>query len=357
MPTAYIAGMGLQGPAIAYGLHKLGFKVIGMEASAENAKASREFLEKLKVPAIIIEKNIFDSFPLSEEKPDVLVSSLPFNLNYRLACLCIEEGIRYCDLGGNVEISKLIRKKAEESAKAPVMTDLGLAPGIANIIAEIGYSELESCSFVKIRVGGLPVNPKGSLKYGMTFSPQGLYNEYKEECLILEEGKAKVVEPLTGVENLHFDGVGELEAFYTSGGISNTLDSMLARGVKECWYKTLRFPGHSALIRFLLFECGLSIEAFSEAMKNACGFIKEDQVLIDIELAGENSQWRRRFRILHDENFTAMQKTTGFGAAIVAAIIGEGKVDSLRAVNYAHIAGVGNEFKSYLSQLIPEITL
>ncbi len=359
MSEAIIAGLGIQGAAIAYGMSALGYEVVGVDISPATVSASTEFLHKLGVPITATTGNAF-SFIAGIQPPqscDVLVSALPFRFNTDLAGLCIERGIRYCDLGGNIDTSNRIRELAQNRVRAPVMTDLGLAPGIANIIAELGFRKLEQADTVRIRVGGLPVNPRGTLRYGLTFSPQGLFNEYHDKCLVIRNGKIRAVDPLCEIEHIHFEGLGELEAFTTSGGIAGTLETMLARGVKECDYKTIRFPGHADLVRFMLFECGMDRDSFSEAVTNACGFITEDQVLIDIDVSDSTKQtsWTKRARILHDDDFTAMQKTTGFGAAAVAAILGSGKMDGKPYLLYADVPAY--EFIENMSALIPELAL
>jgi lysine 6-dehydrogenase len=368
MNRAVVAGLGIQGVAIAYGMKELGYQVLGIDISPGNIRSAVELLSRLGTEIETIVSDILTLFErgdagsrsttnVIEYGPDVLISALPFNLNYDLASLCIRHGVRYCDLGGNIDTSDRINALAREEARMPVMTDLGLAPGIANIIGELGYRRLGRADSVKIMVGGLPTKPAGSLKYGLTFSPQGLYNEYREDCLVIRDGAKAVVEPLTEVETLHFEGVGELEAFHTSGGISNTLDTMLSRGVSECSYKTLRFPGHVELVRSLLFERKLDLVAFSKAVINACGFIEDDQVLIDISVRDDRGEreWSLRCRVLHDGSFTAMQKTTGLGTAAVAAILGSGVLDDRRSVMYADIPT--DDFVRNMRTVLPEIDL
>jgi saccharopine dehydrogenase-like NADP-dependent oxidoreductase len=355
MKQAYIAGLGLQGAAIAYGMHRLGYKVSGIDIIAENIDAARKVLGKLGVEIDAVAGDFRTHFP--SDSPDIVISALPFNHNLDLAEMCIEKGLRYCDLGGNIETSRKINALADAKAKVPVMTDLGLAPGIANIIAELLYRRIDNANSVRIRVGGLPVHPIGTLKYGLTFSAQGLFNEYRDICYVIRAGKKLAVEPLIDIDLVPFDEIGTMEAFNTSGGIANTLETMLARGVTFCDYKTIRFPGHVALIRFMLFECKMSKEAFTEAVINACGFIREDQVLISIEVSRLDNGHAEtvKCRVLHDENFTAMQKTTGFGAAAVAAIMGTGLFDGKTSLKYEDVPT--GEFTENLSRLIPEIAL
>ncbi len=356
MKTATIAGLGIQGAAIAYALHILEYEVKAVEISDSNIETASKLLDDLDVPVSVVQDDITVNFP--SDKPDILISALPFHLNYDLALRCIDNGVRYCDLGGNNTVSEKICNAAiNAGTEFPVMPDLGLAPGIANIIAEIGYRKVGSADTLKIRVGGLPVHPKGTLKYGMTFNPQGLYNEYHEKCLMLRDGEVITVDPLTEIEKLHFDGVGELAAFNTSGGIANLLDTMSERGVKNCNYKTIRFPGHAELIRFMLVECGMSQETFSDAVLNACGYITDDQVLMAIEVSDTESgnSWTMQSRVLHDDNFTAMQKTTGFGTAAVAAILGQGVMDGKPVAKYADVPS--DDFIRNMNVLIPELNI
>jgi lysine 6-dehydrogenase len=355
MKKALIAGMGIQGVAIAHGMHVLGFDVIGLEASQKNIDSAKATLEKLKTPSQLINGDITRDFVIAEYEPDVVISALPFHLNYDLALICIDNGLRYCDLGGNIGTANRICEAAEDHATVPCMTDLGLAPGMANNVAELGYIALGGADSVYIRVGGLPVNPKGTLKYGMTFNPQGLFNEYRDDCIVLKNGEKVVVEPLVDFEEIYFEELGSLVAFNTSGGIANLLDSMQERGVKDCNYKTIRFPGHVELIRFMLFECKMDQKTFSDAILNSCGFITDDQVLMQITVKHGNKTWEKKSRILFDENFTAMQKTTGFGAAAVAAILGSGAMDGKKYANYVDVPS--EIFRKNMNTLIPELGL
>jgi len=359
MKKAVIAGMGIQGAAIAYGLQKLGYEVLGIDISEENLRNASDILSRFGYTFTRLHGDALKLFDkIVEYAPDVFISALPFHLNYDLAEKCIENGIRYCDLGGNVGTAENIRTSASKhGSDKPVMTDQGLAPGIANIIADIGYRSIGSADSVKIRVGGLPVDPKGTLKYGLTFNPQGLYNEYIDTCFVLRDGEKTTVEPLGDVEIINFDGLGDMEAFNTSGGIADLLDTMQAKGVKECDYKTIRFPGHVGLIRFMLFECKMDLVTFSNTVINACGFINNDQVLIyiDVSDAGSGKSWRLKSIVKHDETFTAMQKTTGFGAAAVAAILGDGVMDGKPVAGYADVPTV--EFVWNMRELLPELEI
>ena len=358
MPKAIVAGLGIQGVAIAYAMRKLGFDVMGIESFGRAKQFSDELLKELGCEIESIEGDAIDLFRVRVRPyaPDIVISALPFNHNLDLAEKCIGYGFRYCDLGGNIFASDAIDTLAELKGSAPVMTDLGLAPGIVNVIAEIGCEELGDVDSVKIRVGGLPVNPEGRLKYGLLFSIQGLYNEYIEKCRAIKDGKESAMDPLTDIESIHFDGVGDLEAFNTSGGLSTTLYSMLDRGVSECNYKTMRFPGHAEIVRSMLFEEKMNLDEFTRAITNECKFIREDQALMIVEIRARDGRvWEKRMRVVHDENLTAMQKTTGFGAAAVAAIMGRGKMDEVKSAGFSDVPHM--EFVENMSLLLPEMVI
>lgn len=356
MLNAVVAGLGIQGVAIVYAMDKLGFNVSGVELSGDTLKSAGETFVKLGIQPEIYTGDAIEGFDnvIVPEEPDIVISALPFNFNYALAYRCINHGIRYCDLGGNIETADRINALADEKGSAPVMTDLGLAPGMVNVVAEIGAVEIGNVESVNIRVGGLPVNPTGTLKYGLLFSIQGLYNEYVENCYSLKDGKKIEIESLTDVEKIDFEGLGELEAFNTSGGIASTLESMQEKGVMNCDYKTLRYPGHVQYIRFLLKDCKMDLEHFTRAISNACEYITEDLAAMHIELISSDGKiWKKQMVVRFDENFTAMQKTTGFGAAAVAGIMGNGLMDGVKSAMYADVPH--DKFRENMKVLIPEM--
>ncbi len=228
-------------------------------------------------------------------------------------------GIPYCDLGGDPETSAKIHKMAAEGS-SPVFTDLGLAPGLVNIIAEHKVSELGSAHDVVMSVGGLPQNPQGFLKYGRTWSIDGLVNEYQGDCNILKDGKLTTVTALTSVANCQFnlgDKLVDLESFHTKGGSAHSIRTMMQMGVQNCEYRTLRFPGHAKAINFLIHECQLNNEQLYEVLSNACPIIKDDQVIVSARIDANSYQ----LHILADENWTAMQKATAFPTAAIAALL------------------------------------
>jgi saccharopine dehydrogenase-like NADP-dependent oxidoreductase len=268
---------------------------------------------------------------LTEASPDVVISSLPYHQTETLARICIDNGFRYCDLGGRVDVSQRINDYAKEKATKPVMTDLGLAPGWVNILAEEGCRQMHGqADEVEMMVGGLPDYSQSThnpLRYAVTWSVDGLINEYRDDCLILEDGEIKTVKGMDGLIDVEGENFGQMEAFYTSGGASHSIHSMQSRGVKNCSYRTLRYRGHRDIIKFLIKDSELSDEVLNSIFVKGCGLADEDEVFVVAKVKGGDKTWRRERVIKFDENFSAMQKATAFPITSVAALMAEGVLD------------------------------
>jgi saccharopine dehydrogenase-like NADP-dependent oxidoreductase len=227
---AAIFGIGRMGKAIAFAMRKQGFEVVGVDSRP----AAHELLDEI-IPegdyTFYHTENLSGDIDgmLSFEDPDVVISSLPYHQNSFLARYCIVNKIRYCDLGGSVPVSKEINDYAKIKAEKPIITDLGLAPGWVNILAEWGYSEIRGVpEKISMMVGGLPVSQENPpLDYVVTWSIDGLINEYRDDCEILKDGKILKVKGMDGYEKVFIDWIGKkMEAFYTSGGASHTTKDM-----------------------------------------------------------------------------------------------------------------------------------
>ncbi|MEO7083026.1 MAG: saccharopine dehydrogenase C-terminal domain-containing protein [Gemmatimonadaceae bacterium] len=181
---------------------------------------------------------------------DAVMSAIPYYFNYDLARLAVEAGVHFCDLGGNTEIV-FKQKTLDAEAKAKnitVVPDCGLAPGMVNILAEYGISQLDSVDSVKIFVGGLPQNPEPPLNYMLVYSLEGALDYYTTLSWVLRKGKRTQVTALSEREPVKFDApVGTLEAFHTAGGLS-TMAFRYEDKIPTMEYKTLRYPGHAELM-------------------------------------------------------------------------------------------------------------
>lgn len=252
---------------------------------------------------------------------DVAISAVPFTLNFGLAKAAVAAGVHFCDLGGNDAVVSREMKLDKAAARKGVclVPDCGLAPGMASVLVAWGLQGFPKADLVRIRVGGLPLDPQPPLNYQLVFATSGLINEYRGYCRMLRKGRLARERAMTGLESLDFPSVGPLEAFNTSGGASTMPDTYRGR-VGALDYKTLRFPGHCALMRKAL------------RLKDPGAWVERnvpptgpDQVLVRIEIEGGGRRWVLTLRDVERDGFSAMQRTTGFSASIVAQLIAGGK--------------------------------
>ena len=331
---ALVLGVGRMGKAIAYAMDKFGFDVVGMDTNPDAANNMPEGNKNFFVVDDV--EDIFAGIA-SGPMPDIVISSLPYHQNEKVGIWCVDNSLRYCDLGGRVDVSANINEHAKNKAKKPVFTDLGLAPGWINIMAEWAYKSLRhngEINNIRMMVGGLPsfrVNPP--LNYVNTWSIDGLINEYKDDCTILEGGEIKIVPALDGLVGINGgDQFGPLEVFYTSGGASHTIKEMKERGVLNCDYKTVRYQGHRDVAKFLLDN--ISKECIEEVFTKGCQHDSRTPDIVMMKIwsnAGELT-WEKNAMLAGDEenqpnSFTAMQKATAFPISSVAKIMAEGKLE------------------------------
>ncbi len=278
---------------------------------------------------------------------DACISAVTYKYNPGLTKAAIKAKTHFFDLGGNNDVVASQFEMNDEAAEAGVLVipDCGLAPGMVSILAAAGIKEFDRVASLKIRVGGLPQNPRPPLDYQLVFSPEGLINEYWEPVVILEEGKKKTVNPMTGLESLEFDGIGELEAFYTSGGTS-TLPDTYQGLVDFLDYKTIRYPGHCKVFKPML-EIGLGSRSpvkvggnevepravFKKVLEKNLPHNEPDLVLVRLEFGGALAGVPKKlvYEIIDRKDprteLTAMMRTTAFPVAIIAWMACAGKIE------------------------------
>ena len=186
---------------------------------------------------------------------DAVVSATPFYLNKIIAKACAHAGRSYFDLTEDMETTAFVRRLAEGQA-ATFMPQCGLAPGAVNIIGSGLANSFKTVRALEMRVGALPLSAGNQMKYYLSWSTAGLINEYCRMGEALYQGRRIDTIPLDGVERLTIDGV-EYEAFNTSGGVATMCETFAGR-ISDLSYKTLRYPGHRDLLKFLLFDLNLS---------------------------------------------------------------------------------------------------
>ncbi len=193
-----------------------------------------------------------------------LVCMLPYDLVAGIAEAANELGVHYFDVTEDVKATETVKAIAREGrAKVALVPQCGLAPGY---IAIAGYEvarQYDEIHELTLRVGALPQYPTNALHYNVTWSVAGVVNEYCEDCNVMLDGRMARVPALEGVENFSFEGI-EYEAFYTSGGVGSLIDTLVGekRTCQESRvaYKTIRYPGHRDLMKFLLQDLRLNVE-------------------------------------------------------------------------------------------------
>ena len=217
---------------------------------------------------------------------DAVISALPFYLNTPIAEAARDCGLHYFDLTEDVETTRRVREIASDSSTA-FMPQCGLAPGFISIVANHLAGRFDELRTVRMRVGALPQYPTNGLNYNLTWSTDGLINEYCNPCEAIHEGRRIDVLPLQGIEQFSLDGV-TYEAFNTSGGLGTLCETLDGR-VKELNYKTVRYPGHcdrmSLLVNDLLL--GERRELFKDVLETAIPMTMQDVVLIFATVTGQ----------------------------------------------------------------------
>ena len=263
----------------------------------------------------------------------LVINSCPLFLNGHIARGAAKAGAHYIDLSEDVSSGAEIEKLAAKSRSAFVPR-CGVAPGFIQIIAGHLIRQYDNVENVSLRVGALPVNPTNALKYNLTWSTDGLINEYGNACEALHDGDLKMLQPLEGYERLVIDGV-EYEAFNTSGGLGTLARTMKGR-VKNLTYKTMRYIGHRDLMKFLLFDLKLNEyrKILKQVLESAVPTTDQDQVVVLCCLEGNKNgvltQQTYTKTVRHGEllgrHWSAIQIITASSAASVADLVMKGRL-------------------------------
>jgi len=277
-----------------------------------------------------------------------VMSAIPYYYNGAMAQAAVECGCHFSDLGGNTEIVLEQKKLHDEGLEKgiSVIPDCGLAPGMVNILAAEGIRRLDRAERVKVFVGGLPQSPEPPLNYQIVYSLEGALDYYTTPSWVLRGGRPVQVEALSEVESVEFPApVGTLEAFHTGGGIS-TLPFAYQGKIDVMEYKTLRYPGHAAVVRPIR-ELGLlgsdPIEVKGKKVVPRDVFIAavspkltkpngRDLVALQVEVSGARAGKRQSviFRLIdyYDaaHGISAMMRTTGYSLSITGQMQVDGRV-------------------------------
>jgi saccharopine dehydrogenase-like NADP-dependent oxidoreductase len=267
---------------------------------------------------------------------DAVVSAAPFYLNQAIAKACADVGRSYFDLTEDVETTQFVRRLAE-GQKVTFMPQCGLAPGAINVIGSGLANSFKTTRTLEMRVGALPLSASNQMKYYLSWSTAGLINEYCHLGEALYQGRRIATIPLDGVERLTIDGV-EYEAFNTSGGVATMCETFAGR-VSDLSYKTLRYPGHRDLLKFLLVDLNLSQkqEVLTQIFDQEVPLTFHDVVVLYVNSVGIDDAGLLQQRsfvkkiyagTLGDRPLSAIQLATAAGLAAVLELFAGGHLPS-----------------------------
>lgn len=345
-----VLGAGLMGKEVARDLIKNN-SVERVFLGDIDVNVAQQFVDTLntdKVEVVELHAENDESLTSVIAKGNVVVNALFYSFNERVARAAIEAGVHSVDLGGHIGgvTEKILALHEEAKAKGvTIIPDLGVAPGMVNILAGYGATKLDEVESIKLYVGGIPTEPKPPLHYTRVFSLDGVFDHYTQPSKMIQKGKLEEVPSLSGIEPIYFDGFGVLEAFYTSGGISTLYKTF--PNVHTLEYKTIRYKGHAEKFKLLadlgFLDASNNVElenqevpvraVVREALKKKLELgTKPDAVLLRVIVAGEKAQQQVTYEyemVVRKDmtvNETAMARATANTISVVAQMIGDGLI-------------------------------
>lgn len=319
-----VLGLGKVGHLAAELLAGAGFEVTGIDA---RAVAGAPFATR--VADLTAVGGLQDLLRGQE----AVLSCLPYSLNTAVASAAHALGIHYFDLTEDVPTTRHIRDLAT-TAKGIMAPQCGLAPGFIGIVGAHLAGRFDKVRSIRLRVGALPQNPTGLLGYAFNWSPEGVVNEYLNDCEVIEEGVLKSVSAMEWLETIHIDGI-QLEAFTTSGGLGTMCETFADR-VENLDYKTMRYPGHVKLMNFFFHELLMREDraAAGRILTNAKPPVSDDVVYVHVAVEGwrdgqlGREEFVRAYYPLEiaGKSRTAIAWTTSASVAAVIEMVRDGKL-------------------------------
>jgi saccharopine dehydrogenase-like NADP-dependent oxidoreductase len=330
MKNVMLVGGGKIGVAIAQFLSQTGDYRLTV--------ADRDEASLARMPSKNVERRhvtIDDPRAFAEEVAghDVVLSATPYHLTTTVAEAAKRAGAHYLDLTEDVESTRTIKKLADGASTA-FIPQCGLAPGFISIAAFDLAKKFDRLRDVSMRVGALPKFPTNALKYNLTWSTDGLINEYCNPCEAVRDGIRSEVPALEEVEHFSLDGT-EYEAFNTSGGLGTLCDTLEGK-VENLNYKTVRYPGHRDIVKMLVRDLRLGIrrEILKDVLETAIPITYQDVVLIFVTVSGwqgglltqESTAKKIYAQEVGGKLMSAIQVTTAAGICAMCDLLVEGKL-------------------------------
>lgn len=346
-----VLGSGLMGKEAARDLAASdGVTAVGL--ADIDLKRAQEVCDQLNSPKLIAyQVNASDEQELANYMMqfDVIINALFYSFNEIVAKTAIKVGVNSVDLGGHIgHMTDRVLAMGEDAKKAGVtlIPDLGVAPGMINILSGHGAGKLDKLDSIKLYVGGIPVKPEPPIEYNHVFSMEGVFDHYTDPSLIIRNGIKQEIPSLSEVERVYFEKFGPLEAFHTSGGTSTL--SLSYPNLETLEYKTIRYPGHAEKFKLLVdlnltrmdYEVdvnGRKINPREVLLKVLDPIVelgeKDDAVLLRVIVSGEKdgapAVYEYEMTTYKDRKtqVTAMARATANTISVVAQMIGNATIN------------------------------
>jgi saccharopine dehydrogenase-like NADP-dependent oxidoreductase len=331
MHRVLILGAGKIGALISGLLAESGsyeVQLADVDGATAEAVAKAHASTRLKALALDASKPDALAAHTARQPADAVISSLPYYCNAGVAEVARRTGMHYFDLTEDVEVTRAVRGIAEGADHAFV-PQCGLAPGFISIAAHELITHFDELRTVKLRVGALPQHPNNVLKYSLTWSTEGLINEYGNPCQAVSDGRVLEVAPLEGLEEIEIDGT-LYEAFNTSGGLGSLAETYGAR-CESMNYKTIRYPGHCEQMRLLMNDLKLNHDraTLKHVLENAVPQTLQDVVIVYVAVTGKQEGELREEnyvnkiypQVISSRLWSAIQVTTAAGISAVVDLV------------------------------------
>ena len=328
-----IIGAGNIGVAIARLLPEKYFHVMIGDTDPEKMQNPLLInLDKVALVPLSVGKEAYMTLEGALESNDYVINAGPHHINEDVIGYARTAETHYFDLSEDVESTEYAKAcgdwQTTISKTTAFVPQCGLAPGYVSILANDMAQDLDEVSEILIRVGALPLYPHNRLKYNLTWSTEGLVNEYLKPGLALEGGELVPTSPLSNKETLIIDGT-EYEAFSTSGGIG-TLHETWDQKAQKINYKTMRYPGHLEYVKFLIEDMQFGEEELVELWNRTIPTTVQDKVIIRVTVIGTKNgkqvQETKVQEITGKDGWTAIQLTTAAGVCGMIDLHLQGKI-------------------------------